>query len=315
MDIFEQLFSNNPKELNWIDYKLKIDFIENRVDFLRDVIAFANNQFEGNQYIVYGVKEKNGQLELTGLDTDFNKDDAEFQQTIYENIEPIINISFSRHKYEDKNFLVLTINADKSQRPFMFKKKFNSIDQGESWIRIGSSKKKMIRSDFESIYVNRISPIEIILRDKQLFIDNQDPGKLEIIIKNYSKIVRLFTEVFLQIEDENGNRLTTTKMHAFKTKGEYQSGTFYSDFALSVPKQSEVAGTGEFSFSSSQAIVVGLDEYGGSETRYTFKLIFRYDEIKEYQFKFEDCTIFAKGAVLWKIQKHAKEIKAKGKKI
>jgi len=150
---------------------------------LRDVITFANNQFEGNQYIVYGVKEKNGQLELTGLDTDFNKDDAEFQQTIYENIEPIINISFSRHKYEDKNFLVLTINADKSQRPFMFKKKFNSIDEGESWISIGSSKKKMIRSDFESIYVNRISLIEIILRDKQLFIDNQDPGKLQIRTK------------------------------------------------------------------------------------------------------------------------------------
>jgi hypothetical protein len=314
MDIFEQLISNNPKELNWIDYKLKIDFIENRVDFLRDVIAFANNQFEGNQYIVYGVKEKNGQLELTGLDTNFEKDDSEFQQTVYENIEPIINISFSRHTYEEKNFLVLTINADKSQRPFMFKKKFNIIDQGESWIRIGSSKKKMIRSDFESIYTNRISPIEIILRDKQLFINNQDPGKLEIIIKNYSKIERLFTEVFLQIEDENGNRLTNAKMHAFKTKSEYQSGTFYSDFALSVPKQSEVFGTGEFSFTSTQAIIVGLDEYGSSDIRYTFKLIFIYDEIKEYQFKFDDCTIFAKGAVLWKIQKHAKEIKSKVRK-
>jgi len=121
MNIFEQLFQNNQKESDWIDYKMKIDFIENHVDFLRDVISFANNPFEGNQYIVYGVKENEGILKLIGLNFDFEKDDAEFQQLIYENIEPIISISLSRHLYQNKNFLMLTINADKTQRPFMFR--------------------------------------------------------------------------------------------------------------------------------------------------------------------------------------------------
>lgn len=315
MSVFEQLIQSNNRESNWIDYKMKIDFVENRIDFLRDVIAFANNSFEGLQYIIYGIKEVDGQLELTGLDNSFDKDDAEFQQLIYENIEPIINIALSKHIYENKLFILLTIDADKSQRPFMFKKKYKDIDAGDSYIRVGSSKKRMLLSDFESIYSKKVLPIEVGLRDKELFINDQDPGKLEIIIKNYSHIDRLFTDIFLVIEDENGERLVISKMHAFKTKDEYQKGTFDSDFALSIPKQAEVRGIGEFSFGSTDAIRVGLNEYGESETKYNFKLVFRYDKTKEYQFKFEDCTIFAKGAVLWKIQKHAKEIKTKGKKI
>jgi hypothetical protein len=317
MSVFEQLIQSNNRESIWIDYKMKIDFVGNRIDFLRDVIAFANNSFEGHQYIIYGVKEIDGHLELTGLNNSFDKDDSEFQQLIYENIEPIINISFSKHMYENKLFILLTIDADKSQRPFMFKKKYIDIDEGDSYIRVGSSKKRMLRSDFESIYNNnnKVIPIEVSLRDKELFINDQDPGKLEIIIKNYSHIDRLFTDIFLVIEDESGNRLIISRMHAFKTKDEYQKGTFDSDFALSIPKQAEVRGIGEFSFGSTDAIRVGLNEYGESEKRYIFKLVFRYDEIKEYQFEFQDCTIFAKGAVLWKIQKHAKEIKSKTKKI
>jgi len=167
----------------------------------------------------------------------------------------------------------------------------------------------MIRSDYENIYSKKVFPIEISLRNKELFINDQDPGKLEIIIKSHSQIDRLFTDVSLLIENESGEELTISRMHAFKTKDEYQKGTYDSDFALSIPKQSEIRGIGEFGFTSSQAIAVGLDEYGESETRYIFKLFFSYDEIKEYQFKFTDCSIFAKGAVLWKIQKHAKEKK------
>lgn len=314
MDIFEQLIQNSQKESKWIDYKMKIDFIENRVDFLRDIIAFANNSFEGNQYIIYGVKEKEGQLELVGLDVRIDKDDAEFQQLIYDNIEPIINISFSKHVYDEKTFLLLTIDADKSQKPFMFKKKYKDIDAGDSYIRIGTSKRKMLRIDFENIYSNKVVPIDVRLRDKELFINDQDPAKLEIIINNYSNIDRLFTSVFLSIEDENGNRLTVNRMHAFKTQKEYQKGSFESDFALSIPKQSEVTGIAEFSFTSSQAITVGLNEFGESDTRYRFKLLFRYDESKEYLFEFSNCSIFAKGAVLWKIRGHAKEKKFRTKR-
>lgn len=314
MGIFEQIVINSFKESDWIDYKMKINFIDNKVDFLRDIVAFANNQYKGNQYIVYGIKEEGDHLDLVGLDNIFDEDDASYQQLVYEKIEPVINISFSRHKHNDKDFLVLTIVADKTQQPFMFKSRYSNIEPGESWIRIGSSKRRMLRGDFDNVYNNIVLPINVSLRDKELFINDQNPANLEIIIKNYSHIDRLFTSIFLLIEDEKGNELTIIKMHAFKTKSGYQSGTFASDFTLSVPKQSEISGIGEFSFSSSQAIVVGLDEYGESETRYVFKLVFRYDENKEYSFNFTNCTIFAKGAVLWKIQKHAKETKTKRRK-
>lgn len=313
MEIFEKIFKETPKETDYIDYKLKIDFIKNRVDFLRDVMAFSNNNYSGDQYIVYGIKERKGKLEFVGLDGSIEIEDAEYQKLVYDKIEPLINISFSLYEHDDKNFVILTISADKSQQPYMFRNKYKDIQEGDAYIRVNSSKKRMTRSNFDYIYNHRILPVEVKLRERELFIMNQDPGKLNIIIKNHSNIERLFTDVFLLIEDEDGNRLTITRMHAFKTKNEYQQGTNDSDFSLSVPKQSEITGVGEFGFTSTQAIIVGLDEFGVGETDYIFKLVFRYDDDKEYVFDFSECSIFAKGAVLWKIEKHAK--KEQNKKI
>jgi hypothetical protein len=64
MSVFEQLIQSNNRESIWIDYKMKIDFVGNRIDFLRDVIAFANNSFEGHQYISMVLRDR-WTLELT----------------------------------------------------------------------------------------------------------------------------------------------------------------------------------------------------------------------------------------------------------
>lgn len=68
MGIVERIIIQNARESNWLDFKTKIDFPNKRIDFLRDIMAFANNDYIGTQYIIYGIKENKGQLEILGLD-------------------------------------------------------------------------------------------------------------------------------------------------------------------------------------------------------------------------------------------------------
>lgn len=114
------------------------------------------------------------------------------------------------------------------------------LNEGESWIRVGTSKRRITRSDLETIYKNRRSPLEIKLRDRLLFINDQNPAKLEFLITNTSGFDRVFTEALMSIEDENENQLTVVRMTKFTSNGIVQEGSYDSDFSLSVPKKSEI---------------------------------------------------------------------------
>jgi len=149
------------KETEYLDFKLKIDFLDNKIDFLKDINAFSNNGYDGHQYLVYGIKITNDSLDLIGIN-DFNYGDpANIQKLVSDKIEPNIKIEFLQEKYDEKIFLIIVISANKKQRPFMFKSSYNYgnsnnvISEGEAWIRLGSFKRKMFRSDFEDIYGNR----------------------------------------------------------------------------------------------------------------------------------------------------------------
>ena len=67
MDIFEKILKENLLESEYLDYKKEFTFLKDKVDFLKDIVAFSNNNYEGEQYIIYGIKEINGELDLYGL--------------------------------------------------------------------------------------------------------------------------------------------------------------------------------------------------------------------------------------------------------
>lgn len=295
MGIVERLIYEDKKESNWLDYKMKIDFLDNKVDFLRDVNAFANNDYVGSQYIIYGIKEEKGKLEPVGVDSsslDRLGDSASYQELVSVKIEPRIKISFIQDEYDNKKFLILEIIAEKTQRPFLFRNDYNGINKGEAWISEGSRKDRMIRNDYDIIYSNKIEPIYVQLTDKILFITDNEPGNLEIIIKNYSPINRLFTNVFLEIFDDDGSMLLLTMMQAFKTKDELQESTFDMNFSLSMPSHSEIKGVGKFYLTSSSVALLCVDEFGTSDINYTFILRFRNTE-GDIPFTFNGCSVIA----------------------
>jgi predicted HTH transcriptional regulator len=166
--------------------------------------------------------EKENGIGVVGLE-DFNYgDDADYHTLISDKIEPNIGVEFIKQIYQDKKILVVRINANKMLRPFVVKSKYtqnkNILDVGESWVRLGSSKKKMVRSDFENIYMRRRSPLGLRLRDNNLFINDLGIAQLELLITNTSDFDRVFTEAFLSIEDHNGKQLTILRMMKFTSR-------------------------------------------------------------------------------------------------
>lgn len=288
MGIVEKLFKQNvkeSKESKFLDYKRNIECINDNIDLLKDINAFANNDYIGPLYIVYGVGENNGELEALGIDDSFNvlKDEASYQELVSNKIEPRIEISLYREEYEEKKYQILEINADKNQRPFMIRVDYQvdkkRIFKGDAWIREGSRKDRMNRKDFDNIYFTKIPPLDVILTDHELFITDDEPGNLEMVIKNHSPINRLYTDVFFVVFDDKGNERISTKMYGFKTYDELQIGTFDMDFSLRVPGSTELEGIGKFNLTTSQVALLGVDEFGCSDIKYTFKLYFR-DSVK-----------------------------------
>lgn len=88
-------FITISRETNFLDFKLKITFKNDKVEFIRDIIAFANNDYVKDKYIVYGIKEDNDKPVVIGLkDLDF-VDPADYQNLLSEKVEPHIEIDFA----------------------------------------------------------------------------------------------------------------------------------------------------------------------------------------------------------------------------
>ncbi|MBB6218107.1 hypothetical protein HNQ80_004247 [Anaerosolibacter carboniphilus] len=59
-------------------------------------------------------------------------------------------------------------------------------------------------------------------------------------------------------------------------------------------------------FESLDCLRLNLDEYGTTDERFIFKLIFMDTYDNEYVAVIEDGFVFAKGTVLWKVQEKVK---------
>ena len=54
-------------------WDFKSEYTRSRVDFLHDVICMANNQYDHDSYLIYGVKEVDNHLLVTGVENDKNR--------------------------------------------------------------------------------------------------------------------------------------------------------------------------------------------------------------------------------------------------
>ncbi|WKB82336.1 ATP-binding protein [Cellulophaga lytica] len=156
---------NNDCEGPNLDYK-KVEYPlgreENKNEFLKDISAFANHLSDNDKFIIIGVKEKNGRADVF-YEIENLTDEANYQEFIYDNIEPRINFEYKSIIFKGKKLAYFRIFGNKD-RPYLFKKNLqNPISRkiefkiGDGFIKMGSSTKKIDRNDLENIYKNRFS--------------------------------------------------------------------------------------------------------------------------------------------------------------
>ncbi|MEP6262829.1 MAG: ATP-binding protein [Gillisia sp.] len=143
----------------------------NKFEILKDISAFANHHSDEDKFIIIGVKEENGiAKDILGISQ--ITDEAKYQQFVFENIEPKINFEYKLYEYQNVQLSYFRI-FNNTSRPYLFKKELKNpvhhkieYRKGDGYIKIGSSSKKIDRSDLEHIYKNRYA-----LKDRREDID------------------------------------------------------------------------------------------------------------------------------------------------
>jgi hypothetical protein len=154
-----------------LDFKKK-QYIDNKVELLKDLLSMANAQVEGPRYIVTGVKLlPDGSREFHPIEQVV--DDAEYQELVRANIEPELRFSYQPYWIEGNLVGVYMIQVSDERKPFMMKKDYQPLKKGDSFIRRGSQQMQMTLLDFDQIYEvrhNIIKEREILRSHIHFFI-------------------------------------------------------------------------------------------------------------------------------------------------
>ena len=133
-----------------------------RNEILKDISALANHHSDSDKYIIIGVKEENG-IVKDFYEIESLTDEATYQKFVNENIEPKINFEYKSFVYNEKKLAYFRIFNNRL-RPYLFKKNIQNpvtsktdFKIGDGFIKVGSSSRKLERSDFENIYETRFT--------------------------------------------------------------------------------------------------------------------------------------------------------------
>jgi len=144
------------QECEFLDFKQEEYKSAKKHELIKDVLAFANADYDGDKYIIIGIKKEKNDIYVFNIDKP--DDSAIIQQTIISNIKPDIDTEYIPFEYEGSNLMILTIK-NPSDKPYATKKAvtyhkkdtvFMKID--EMKIRKGTFKLDMTREDLEKIY-------------------------------------------------------------------------------------------------------------------------------------------------------------------
>ena len=129
-----------------------------KYELIKDLIAMANHPSNEDKYIIVGVIEKDG-IANAFVPIEKLTDEAKYQQLISTNVIPQLNFEYKSFEYEGNQLAYFRIynNID---RPYLLQKDLiNTLDrsknefrEGDGYIRIGTSTKKLARAEFDEIY-------------------------------------------------------------------------------------------------------------------------------------------------------------------
>jgi len=119
-------------------YKFAKASEDEKSELLKDILAMANTQRQGEAYILMGFKENAPHpAEVVGVPAQGAIDDSRVQQFVNEKLESKLNFKYEEQLFDGKHIAVITI--PKQSRPFYVTKTYGKVEANTVYLRRGSS--------------------------------------------------------------------------------------------------------------------------------------------------------------------------------
>lgn len=292
--LIEKLLRSPENE--YIDFKKTIYRRPSYPNLLLDVMSMANSPYEGNRYIIMGVKQfRDGVTEVHGINEEEKEDSSTFQQLIFENIEPYVSIELHYVNVDKKTIAVLELKDPKEQ-PYMMRKKFNNLHEGLCYVRRGSQQGHAMRQDFIH-FATRKENFELSIVDGYLraLNDRQDFSSLKCRIRNLASFSVMITDGYLEVLDSE-KVLSKMMLYGFEEDG------IGADFRMELRPMSEKYGDLHFSFGSSDVVRMRMDRSGILDSGIRLRIMLIDSSENTYVAIHEEPLVSVRGEFLWKIR-------------
>ncbi|MEW9095249.1 MAG: ATP-binding protein [Clostridiaceae bacterium] len=288
----------NGYESDYLDFKAKQYNKDNYSDLIKDIMSMANSHYEGDKYIIIGVKCKpSGDKSIIEISKEEFVDVSIYQQIIIDNIEPEIKLDYIPFRYENRLIGILKIYGQSNDRPYMLKKQNQGLHIGQCYIRKGANNTNAVRRDFNEFYLLKESfELKIIQSILSAAYPNEGCARISITMRNYTKFPVVIIAGELIVYNYSGQQLSQHPVYGFEDK------ITGADFKLSFMPMEEKYGEVYVGFSSTDCLRLGINEYGYADGRFIFQLKLYDTNENEYKAIIEDGVVFAKGDFLWKVQ-------------
>ncbi|MCB5028091.1 ATP-binding protein [Streptococcus mutans] len=147
----ENIIENQIESIT-LDFKReKYDLKNKKYELIKDIMAMANALVDSKKYIILGIEEReDNEKEYVGIDD--LEDPSIFENLLHEYIEPTVQFKYYSVRVKGKRIGVIEIGKNQD-KPFMASKELRmhngtqGFDKGDCFIRKGTRKAKMTRSD------------------------------------------------------------------------------------------------------------------------------------------------------------------------
>lgn len=292
---------NRGKLENIIQHSLEneeVDFkathYKDKSALLKDIISFANSKSFDTKYIITGIKaERNGKKSFIGINENIVKDSADYQQLVWSNIEPRMNIDYYSLEYQDRLFEVFEISGA-DDKPYMLKKDYQDLKIGQSWIRRGSTNSNVTRADLDDMYLSKEKLVLYINRDILYATREDGLCEIDISIQNDSTKSNTILSGIMEVIDNENNVVSVHEFFGFEDK------IIGADFKLTFSPHEEKSGIAYFSVTSTDCLRWGMDSDGFVNNFYRVKITLLDSKKNEFVYLSERISILARGKILWK---------------
>lgn len=126
-------------------------------ELLRDVMALANAETQGQRVIIMGVEPRPDGVRLYDVDDHARHDGTAYQAVIRDFIEPPVGVRYTPLDMDGKHLAALIIN-DCQDRPYMMRADHSvGLRRGDAWIRVDTENMRMGRRHLVSIFSRRFA--------------------------------------------------------------------------------------------------------------------------------------------------------------